>query len=201
MVHEQAHPKSGRWMTYVQCKAGDADADADGADRGDGDIEVAWVTRAELPVFMPGSVRPDPPRPVLPDMAAARAEGPAAVVEAQWETLSLRWGWSERHSTGAGRGLVNLIAAARAEPRLAQLYPFTSHYMLRLSACMPFPYRIVAPQVEPMRDGRFRVYAPRSAALIGTTDTVEEAVSLVLQHLPADVGPAQDRTADLPKSP
>lgn len=119
------------------------------------------------------------------------------VVEA--ETLSLRWGWSERHSTGAGRGLVNLIAAARAEPRPAQLYPFTSHYMLRLSACMPFPCRVVAPQVEPMRDGRFRVHASRSAALIGTTDTAEEAVALVLQHLPADVGPAQDTNADLPK--
>lgn len=189
VVHEQAHPTSGRWMTYVRCEI----ADSGGAEI-EGEFETAWVTEADLPVFMPRSVRPVPPKPVFPDMDAARAAGPAARLEARWETLSLRWGWSERDSTGAGRGLVDLIAAARAEPRLAQLYPYTSHHMLCLSACMQFPYQVVA-QVRPMSDGSFRVHVPRTAELIGTTDTAEDAVALVLEHLPADIGPAQDTTA------
>ncbi|MGA4543187.1 DUF6193 family natural product biosynthesis protein [Uniformispora flossi] len=198
VVHEQAHPKSGRWMTYVRCKVGEPGAD--GADRGDGDIEVAWVTRAELPVFMPGSVRRKPPRPVLPDMDAARAEGPAAVLEARWETLALSSAWShEYHGTVPGLGQVNLIAAARAEPRLAQLYPYTSVMSLCFSACMHFPYQDVAPRVEPLRDGRFRVRVPRSTEVLGTTTTAEEAIALVLRHLPADVGQALDTTAYLLK--
>lgn len=198
VVHEQAHPQSGRWMTYVRCDVGDSDAG--GADRGDGDIEVAWVTRAELPVFMPGSVRVRPPKPVLPDMDAARADGPAAVLEARWETLALHRGsWEERRSTPCIRGLVNLIAAARAEPRLAQLYPYTSHFTLCFSACMHFPYRDVAPRVEPLSDGRFRVRVSYAAEVLGTKATAEEAIALVLHHLPADVGPALDTTAYLLK--
>ncbi|MGW1996056.1 DUF6193 family natural product biosynthesis protein [Embleya sp. NPDC001921] len=130
-------------------------------------------------------------------MAAAHERGPAFAVEARWQRLFLALEWMyARNGRTATRGTLGLVVAARAEPRLRRLYPFTSHATLCLSSCTRYPYTIAVPPVEPLHDGRFRVRVPRSRDVIGVTDTAEEAIALVLDHLPADVGPAVAGTAD-----
>ncbi|MFB7667809.1 DUF6193 family natural product biosynthesis protein [Kitasatospora sp. NPDC056138] len=91
-------------------------------------------------------------------------------------------------------GIVPLLEAAHAEPKLCRLYPFTSHRTLCLSSCTTFPYIVQVPSVHPLRDGRFRVRRPRSSGVIGYADTPEDAISLVTAHLPAGPGPAATRT-------
>lgn len=98
-------------------------------------------------------------------------------------------------------GILPLLAAAGAEPRLRRLYPFTSHFTLVFSSCTRYPYLVEAPAVEPLHDGRFRVHGAGGGgggggAVIGETDTAEEAVALVMAHLPDDLGPAVAGTAD-----
>jgi uncharacterized protein DUF6193 len=136
-----------------------------------------------------------PPRPQLPDLAAARKLGPAATVEARWQHLLLVWQWHHmRHEIlkpgTAYPGIVSLIEAAGAEPRLRQLYPFTSHYNLNFSSFTSYPWSIQVPSVDPLHDGRFRVRRPRSAEVLGFAHTADAAVSLVVGNLPAGLGPA-----------
>lgn len=96
-----------------------------------------------------------PPRPQLPDLAAARKLGPAATVEARWQQLLLVWRWHHmRHEIlkpgTAYPGIVSLIEAAGAEPRLRQLYPFTSHCNLNFSSFTSYPWSIQVPSVDPL---------------------------------------------------
>ncbi|WP_203883763.1 DUF6193 family natural product biosynthesis protein [Planotetraspora kaengkrachanensis] len=142
-----------------------------------------------------------PPRPQLPDLAAARMLGPAETVEARWQQLLLVWRWHhERHEAlhpgNAYPGIVVLIEAARAEPKLRQLYPFTSHFRLLFSSCTSHPWSVQAPSIEPLRDGRFCVRRPRSPEVIGVIHTADAAVALVVDNLPAGLGPAVDSQGD-----
>ncbi|QIY72817.1 DUF6193 family natural product biosynthesis protein [Streptomyces sp. RLB1-33] len=145
--------------------------------------------------------RPLPPKPDLPDVAAAHRRGPADAVEARWRQLALVWQWRrERQEVlrpGVGYpGVVHLIEVARAERTLRRLYPYTSHFALHLSSCTRYPYALRVPSVLPRHDGRFQVFVPRGGTLLGETDTAEAAVALVVAHLPAGLGPAVAGTAD-----
>jgi hypothetical protein len=132
---------------------------------------------------------PLPPRPVLPDMAAARSRGPADVVEAHWQSLRLSWQW--RHAVheirSPGRpypGVVPLLDAAAAQPRLRRLYPLTSHFALLFSSSTSYPWSVQAGSIEPLYNGRFKVRRRSPYAVIGEVETAEEAVALVLELLP-----------------
>ncbi len=147
---------------------------------------------------VPGQMPSIPPRPQLPDLAAARALGPAAAVETHWQRLLLVWRWhQERHEAlypgVAYPDIVALIEAAGAAPRLRQLYPFTSHFSLHFSSRTSYPWSVRAPSAEALRDGRFRVRRPRSSDVIGLTPTVDAAVALIVDNLPSGLGPAIDR--------
>ncbi|MGP3919043.1 DUF6193 family natural product biosynthesis protein [Nonomuraea sp. 10N515B] len=142
-----------------------------------------------------------PPKPELPDLAAARMLGPAETVEARWQQLLLVWRWHhERHEAlhpgNAYPGIVALIEAAGAEPKLWQLYPFTSHFRVLFSNCTSYPWSVQAPSIEPLRDGRFCVRRPRSSEVIGVTHTAGTAVALAVDNLPAGLGPAVDSQGD-----
>ncbi|MFE2867153.1 DUF6193 family natural product biosynthesis protein [Embleya sp. NPDC059259] len=141
---------------------------------------------------------PVPPRPALPDLAAAHERGPAAAVEVKWQQLILSWQWMrERHEILRPMrpypGIVPLLEAAFAQPGLRQLFPFTSHHTLCFSSCTGYPYVLRVPCVDPHSDGRFRVRRPRSSIVIGYTDTAKEAVALVTANFPAGLGPAGAR--------
>lgn len=106
----------------------------------------------------------------------------------RWQRLPGTWqrmvdlGGSERMS----QGVLALIEAARAEPELRRLYPYTSHFTLWFSASAGHPFAVTAPAVEPLPDGRFRVRGPRQTTVLGETDTAQAAIALVVANLPAD---------------
>ncbi|MET9608946.1 DUF6193 family natural product biosynthesis protein [Streptomyces sp. NPDC006512] len=149
-------------------------------------------------VDAPVGERPLLPRPVLPDAAAARRRGPAEFVEVSWQRLLLSWRAMrdhqlERRPDRPYPPIVPLLEAAYAQPSLRVLHPFTSHHSLNLSSCTEFPYLVQVPAVDPLPDGRFRVRLPRSAGVIALVDTAEEAVALVVEHMPPGLGPAVSR--------
>ncbi|QMU76942.1 hypothetical protein GXW83_15680 [Streptacidiphilus sp. PB12-B1b] len=88
---------------------------------------------------------------------------------------------------------MSLIEAAGAVPKLQQLYPFTSHFSLNFGCFTSYPWSVQVPSVDPLSDGRFRVRRPRSADAIGFARTGDDAVSLVVDKLPAGLGPAVAR--------
>ncbi|MEV6006114.1 DUF6193 family natural product biosynthesis protein [Streptomyces sp. NPDC051976] len=144
---------------------------------------------------------PLPPRPVLPDMAAAHARGPAAAVEAHWQSVRLAWLWRQavheiRRPGRAYPPVVALLDAAAAQPRLRRLYPFTSHFALLFSSSTSYPWAVQGGSIEPMDNGRFTVRRRDPSAVIGEVGTAEEAVALVLALLPAGHEPVITASAD-----
>ncbi|RAG83823.1 hypothetical protein DN069_20450 [Streptacidiphilus pinicola] len=89
----------------------------------------------------------------------------------------------------------DLVEAAYAEPKLKQLYPFTSHWGLHFSTCTGWPFTWVVPFIDPLRDGRFRVSGPNRRTVIDEADTAAEAIDIVVAHLPDNLGPAFAGTA------
>lgn len=124
------------------------------------------------------------------ELAEAHERGPADAVAVKWRLLR-----EEMQGDIPFPAVRDLVEVAHAEPRLRQLYPFTSHWSLHFSACTGFPFTWVVPFVDPLRDGRYRVCGPNRGTVIGEADTAEQAVALVLSRLPADIGPAVEGTA------
>ena len=126
--------------------------------------------------------------------------GPADAVAEQWRWLRDRWGRDDRRPYVA-----DLIEAAYAAPQLRQLYPYTSHFTLRFST-RAGPYGDDIPCIQPWPEEK--VYGLRQCDgyvlrnrlmggdVIGEADDAESAITLLLAHLPANVGPAVAGTAD-----
>ncbi|MEU8782742.1 DUF6193 family natural product biosynthesis protein [Streptomyces sp. NPDC048637] len=143
---------------------------------------------------------PQPGQKFLPppsdnaDLATAHSEGPTEAVEARWQLLVRSWQRQrERHEARTpGKpypGIVPLLEAARADPCLRQLHPFTSHFTVCLSSCPEYPY-VVRAAVTPLHDGRFRVHHPGTSTEPDYADTAEEAVALAAAQLTDGPGPA-----------
>ncbi|MFE0511784.1 DUF6193 family natural product biosynthesis protein [Streptomyces sp. NPDC058964] len=111
------------------------------------------------------------------------AEAPDAATAWRW-LLERKPGTRGFHD---GETLFALVAAAHARPRLRALYPFPTHGTLKfLRSGPPFdggdrdmPYVITA-------GPPYKVCTVHGGALGGGA-TLEEAVSLVVAHLPADL--------------
>ncbi|MFD3756312.1 DUF6193 family natural product biosynthesis protein [Streptomyces sp. NPDC058622] len=136
-----------------------------------------------------------PQRPVMPDMAAARARGPVDLVEARWQSLLLAWQWRQEAQKIRAPGrpfppIVPLLEAAAAQPRIRRLYPFTSHFALGLSSSTGHPWTVWGGAIEPLRNGRFTVRRREPSAVIGEVATAEEAVRLLTELLPTGCEPA-----------
>lgn len=124
------------------------------------------------------------------ELADAHERGPAEAVAVKWRMLR------ERMAPGLpSPAFRDLLEAAHAEPKLRQLYPFTSHGSLHFTTCTGFPFSWVVPFVVPQRGGRFLVSGPKRGTVIGEADTPEEAIALVVGNLPPDIGPAVAGTA------
>lgn len=142
----------------------------------------------------PGQPPSIPPKPELPNLAAARALGPAHATAVRWQQLLLVWRWHHQrhqilHPGRAYPPIAALIEATVAAPALRRLYPFTSHFTLNFSSYTSYPW-LVRASIDPLSDGRFRVRQPRSREIIAITDTADTAVSLAADNLPAGLGPA-----------
>ncbi|MFC5646562.1 DUF6193 family natural product biosynthesis protein [Kitasatospora cinereorecta] len=106
-------------------------------------------------------------------------------VEVAWRTRIDLAGLPARNDRPYVRAL---LEAAHAQPRLRRLMPVTSHFMLWFSATVEWPYERVGYSVDPRPDG-FVVRAGGNH--VTTTATAEEAVAVVVAHLPDEVGPAR----------
>lgn len=124
----------------------------------------------------------------ISDLAESTERGPAEAVEARWRL--------EREFLGGSpAGFEELFNAAYAEPKLRQLWPFTSHRSFHFSRSTGYPGFRDVPYIDPIGDGRYRVTAP-DGTLIGESGHPEDLVAMVVRNLPAGCGPATaERTA------
>jgi hypothetical protein len=125
------------------------------------------------------------------ELGEAHERGPAEAVAVKWRLLR-----DEMQEEIPFEAVRTLVEAAFAEPKLRQLYPFTSHWSLHFTTCTGYPFTWKVPFVDPLRDGRYRVNGPHRGAVIGEADTADEAVAMVVAHLPDDIGPAVAGTAN-----
>lgn len=126
------------------------------------------------------------------EQAEAHERGPAAMVELQWRTMR-----EQSAEEPDFTGFADLVEAAHAEPRLRQLYVFSSHWTLGFSSCTGHPFRIEV-AIAPSHNGspfRLKEY-PLSDDVLGEAATAGEAVALAVCHLPIDLGPAVAGTAE-----
>jgi hypothetical protein len=125
----------------------------------------------------------------ISDLALAHEQGPEAAVTEKWHQLLTQWSSDE-----AFRRTADVIEAAYAEPTLRQLFPYTSHASLCFSACTGFPFTEGIPRIDLGEQGyviRSRLFGD----VLGQADTPQGAVTIVLAHLPSDMGPAVEGTA------
>ncbi|WP_372407526.1 DUF6193 family natural product biosynthesis protein [Streptomyces luteireticuli] len=110
--------------------------------------------------------------------------GGADVVEAAWQEL-----------LGADYVSEELVAAACAEPRLRQLYPWVGMWELHFSRCTEKRWTWDVPYIGPLaagrqHAGRYYVAGPSRTEKVGVAATAREAVAMVVERLPAGCGPA-----------
>jgi hypothetical protein len=109
----------------------------------------------------------------------------AAVVEAGWQTVR-----------DDGRVRPELLAAAYAEPRLRQLFPWTGMGELHFSRCTESRWTWDIPYVMPDAGGTYFVAGPHRDQTVGPADTAQEAIAMVVDRLPPGCGPAFLGTPD-----
>ncbi|MDQ3263901.1 MAG: DUF6193 family natural product biosynthesis protein [Myxococcota bacterium] len=127
------------------------------------------------------------------DLAVAHEAGPAAFVTHAWKTLSATLDKEPRAS--ALRGLIPLVEACRARPRLRALLPLAAGDRLSFSRTTGYPYLTDCPTARHLGKTRFAVYgAPPSGHTLGEGDAAKVA-EVIEQHLPPGCGPAVQGTA------
>lgn len=117
------------------------------------------------------------------------------IVEAQWQKFLTTAG-EPQLPVGAPplEPFLDLVRAAYAEPRLRELYPWTSHWSLGFSRCTGFRWTMDIPIVFGLNGGGYRVEQPISGPYdterIGDVSTAQEGVAMVVDRLPPGCGPA-----------
>ncbi|MBB5868417.1 hypothetical protein F4553_001796 [Allocatelliglobosispora scoriae] len=110
--------------------------------------------------------------------------GPEYIVTGEWDRLlreADEANWPEYRA---------LIMAAYAEPRLRQLYPYTSHWMLRFSTTTGYPFSPDIVCLTASEDSTFTVRENWMGPTIGTAATAEEAVLIAADLPPPGLGAA-----------
>ncbi|GAB3248996.1 DUF6193 family natural product biosynthesis protein [Kineosporia babensis] len=138
----------------------------------------------------------------ISELAEAHERGPAHVVDLRWrnlltglqkDTVSADPGIRAR-----GQDALPLAEAAAAEPQLRQLSPYLSHYTLHFSRCTGQPPTADVPFVVPLGEdyevrGNWTIDRFQT---LGRATTAQQAVALVLNHLPPRCGPAVSGTSE-----
>ncbi|MEV0649925.1 DUF6193 family natural product biosynthesis protein [Phytomonospora sp. NPDC050363] len=151
---------------------------------------VADAWRAGTPVV---EIRRTWPFIKLNHRGEVAEQGPAAVVTAQWEWMRRQAeesGWPEHRA---------LIEAAYAEPKLRQLYAYTSMWQLRFSTNVGWPFSpSPTAMLAPYEDGAYEVTWP-TVPDAAEAATPEEAVALAVQQLPPNLSPAVEGDSPAPE--
>lgn len=104
-----------------------------------------------------------------------------------------RWVAYLSDSDSCLRELMPFIRLAARQPALRGLFPYTSHSTFCFSRCTGYPFSYDCPHVTPDTNGHVTV-GKHGGQTLGTGDAAV-AVSLVLENLPANCGPAIRGTA------
>lgn len=118
---------------------------------------------------------------------------PAQLTASEWQhirTEASEADWPE---------YLELVEAAYAESALRALYPFTSHWTLRFSiSTRPYLTTLLPCLAAPRREGRYTVSANFMSEVIAETTTADEAVAVLLRHMPSSLGPVTSGSAPEP---
>ncbi|MFG3137087.1 DUF6193 family natural product biosynthesis protein [Streptomyces sp. NPDC048211] len=136
-------------------------------------------------------MRADLPFLLVSERAEALERGPASVVELQWRTMR-----EEAAEAPDFPAFGELVQAAHADPKLRQLYVFSSHWTLGFSSCTGFPFRVEVAIAPSRNGGPYLVMEHPHSIVIGETATAEEAVAAAMSCLPTGLGPTVAGTAD-----
>lgn len=132
------------------------------------------------------------------ELACAHERGPADAVTVMWELVRAQMREGDRPFELG----IRAADAAYAEPRLRQLFPYTSHWVLCFSRCTGSPHTFDVPCIGyVLSEGRYQVRWPGwvddlDRLVLGEADTAEEAVALVVANLREECGAAVAGTRD-----
>lgn len=132
------------------------------------------------------------------ELAFAHERGPADAVAVQWEHVraQMREPMGDRQFELG----IRVADAAYAEPRLRQLFPFVSHWVLCFSRCTGSPFTFDVPCIGyVLPEGSYQVRQPGwtdDRVVLGHATTAADAVTLVVANLPDGCGPAVEGTRD-----
>ncbi|MGW1105725.1 DUF6193 family natural product biosynthesis protein [Streptomyces sp. NPDC002540] len=113
-------------------------------------------------------------------LAAAHERGPGHAVAEKWRRCLEPDPYED----------LEMIRAARAEPRLRALFPFTSHGTLMFSRCTGWPFSSDVSAIRPLADGRYAVLHRNEESSRLPSCTAQEAAALVASRLQETWGPA-----------
>lgn len=111
------------------------------------------------------------------------------------------WRQLLERTPGTRQGNPLVVEAAYAQPKLRGLYPWPSHGTLKfLRSGPPWEVDLGAPPLVTFDDLPFivcdeppyQVYTTGYTDLLGEASTAEEAVAIVVSHLPADTAISDD---------
>jgi hypothetical protein len=121
-----------------------------------------------------------------------QVESTAAAYE-RGEEVEIRW---REYLASLGETFPELTAfvdAAAAEPKLRQLFPFTSMNRFCFSRCTGYPFTGDTPYVVPLGRDEYEVISPSGESL--GRGNAADAVALAVAALPPNCGPAVPGTA------
>lgn len=157
-------------------------------------VAAMWRSGAAL-----ADIRRAFPWVTVSDIAFAHERGPADAVAVRWEHIRAQM----HEPMGDDRPFelgIRAVDAAYAEPRLRQLFPFLSHYVLGFSRCTGFPFTSDIPWVGyNLPENCYQVRQPGwidDPVVLRQAATAEEAIALVVANLPDGCGPAVAGTCD-----
>jgi hypothetical protein len=119
---------------------------------------------------------------------------PTAAAYERGEEVGMRW---QEYLASLGESfpeLMAFVAAAAAEPKLRQLFPFTSMNRFCFSRCTGYPFTLDTPHVVPLGRDQYEVISSSGESL--GRGNAEDAVALAVAALPPNCGPAVPGTAE-----
>jgi hypothetical protein len=119
---------------------------------------------------------------------------PTAVAYERGEEIEMRW---RQYLASLGERFPELtafVAAAAADPKLRQLFPYTSMSRFCFSRCTGYPFTLDTPHVVPLGRDEYEVISSSGESL--GRGNAADAVVLAVAALPPNCGPAVPGTAE-----
>lgn len=123
---------------------------------------------------------------------------PDATAFEEGRAVEQQWDWICQRAGDLNADLPSFVRLAYGQPRLRELFPFTSLCSLNFSRCTGYPFDTDGmPFIWPGGSGLFRVHVHgKSESDPVGMGNAETAIQMVLEHLPPNTGPARPGTAD-----